>query len=139
MKPTKAYLVEESHTGFGFRVSPVIVLVVNGDMARVALLNITENSAWVPTLGHNWPVRVANLASTRLRALAKIALRLRDVEERLAPHFAIQPEPSRSATTATHVGGRTAAPARVPASPTSGARTHGGPRRGRTPWYLEKP
>lgn len=89
MKLKKAYLLQGSHTGFGFRVSPVIVVShePGGKTALVLFLNMTEKTAWVPVLAKpGLTVQVADLASTRLKALAKIALRLRDLEESLALH-----------------------------------------------------
>lgn len=125
-KPRKAYLVEESHTGFGFRVSPVIVLHVEGRLATVALLNVTPGKAWIPTLGAQWPCRVENLASSRAKALAKIAFRLRDLDESLTLAFA-QAADAAAAQPAAPVTTRIESPARHP--------TSGGPRRRHVPWW----
>lgn len=131
-KPRKAYLLAESHEGFGFRVSPVLVLDHDPKTrtARIAFLNVSRHSAWIPTAGIGLTVDAANLASTRTKALAKIAVRLHDLETALAAHLAL-PAPER-------------APAPAPAVMTSGPATPapqptpGGPRRpNRRPWWQE--
>ncbi len=126
MKPRKAYLVEKFHAGFGFRVSPVLVVdhTPGGTHAHVVLLNVSEKRAWVPTLAASpLAVRVADLASTRLRALAKVALHLADIETELSAHIAMTPPAPPAAKP---VAGMTAAESSRPAPP---------PRRNRLPWY----
>lgn len=79
-----AYLLQPPLSGFGMRVSLVVVLVwVKGARrATVALVNANANgTAFVPRLSEPMCVSVDDLASTRLKALAKISLKLRDCEE----------------------------------------------------------
>lgn len=95
MKPKKAYLLQEAHRGFGFRVSPCLVVDhrAGEKLALVMLVNIGPESSYVPVIARPgiW-VSVDDLASTRLKALAKIALRLRDLEERLFVHTSLTPD-----------------------------------------------
>lgn len=103
-KPKKAYLVQESCTGFGLTCFPVVVLNVHADgkFATVSVVNVTENRlngnrrARIPLLGSQITVRVEKLASSRIRALAKIAFALRDLDEPFEIELAMSQPPARA-------------------------------------------
>lgn len=90
MNPKKAYLISWHPATFALHVLPVMVIALEGETARVVYLKTGPGAAILSGFSSVTPSRVfvSDLASTRAKALALIADKLRDIESLEIGQFA---------------------------------------------------